>query len=139
MNDDLNNKKDVLSIKIPNFPGPNFPSNPKAAFPTWSAQLIGAAMDAGPGATGHAGLVLTAEAFHERFSHDFVPRLDPGAEPRPNNAEWKAQSAAFNREQRFIKLFRNKMMNAIDLVAQTMAGTPEREPSSPHSSTIMAR
>lgn len=125
MNDELNSEKDVLSIKIPTFPGPNFPSNPKAAFPTWSAQLIGAAMDAGPGATGHAGLVLTAEAFHERFGHDFAPRLDPGTEPRPNTSDWKAQFAAFNREQRFIKLFRNKMMNAIDLVAQTMVGTPD--------------
>jgi hypothetical protein len=119
------NEKDVLSIKIPSFPGPNFSNNHKAAFPTWSAQLIGAAMDAGPGPTGHAGLILTAEAYHERFGHDFVPRLDPGAEPRNANAEWRSNSSAFNREQRFIKLFRNKLMKAIDLTAQTMVGNPD--------------
>ena len=54
MNDENNNEKDVLSIKIPSFPGPDFAGNHKSAFPTWSSQLIGAAVDSGPGATGHA-------------------------------------------------------------------------------------
>ena len=53
MNEDNNNDKDVLSIKVPSFLGPDFPNNHKATFPTWSAQLFGAAMDAGPGANGH--------------------------------------------------------------------------------------
>ena len=108
--DDFNNEdsKDMSSIKIKPFPGPNF-QNHKQAFPTWSPHLIGAARDAGPWLQGHVGLVISAANYLATYGVDFNPAPDPGAaNPNANPAEVATYQLAlrtYNREQRFVKLF----------------------------------
>jgi hypothetical protein len=128
--DDFNNEdsKDMSSIKIRPFPGPSF-QNHKQAFPTWSPHLIGAARDAGPGEQGHVGLVISAASFQATYGAAFAPAPDPGAaDPNATPANAAIHQLAlrtYNREQRFVKPFRNKMNNAIDEAAQITLGTPE--------------
>jgi hypothetical protein len=128
MDDHNEDSKDISSIKIKPFPGPSF-QNHKQAFPTWSPHIIGAARDAGPGVAGHVGLLISAENYIATYHAAFAPAVDPGIldvnADAGSVAIFQLASRAYNREQRFVKLFRNKMINAIDEAAQITLGTPE--------------
>ena len=128
MDEHNEDSKDISSIKIKPFPGTTF-QNHKQAFPTWSPHIIGAARDSGPGVAGHIGLLISAENYLAAYNVAFAPAQEPGIlDPNANAAEIITHHQAlrtYNREQRFVKLFRNKMINAIDEAAQITLGTPE--------------
>lgn len=126
--DDNNIEKEVLSIRLRPFPGNTF-SSPKHAWPTWSPNTLGCAIDSGPGPRGYIGCLLTPEAYLQRFGEEFVPTPPPGVRPIGNNlAEhdvYQNAIAAYNKEQRVMKLFRNKLINCVDLEVQMTLGTGE--------------
>ena len=120
--------KDISSINIKPFPGPTHQSH-KHAWPTWWPHVVGCARDSGPGIAGHAGLILSAAEYTRRFHNAFQARIMPqelghGANEaeRANHAQ---ETAEYLKEERFVKLFRNKLITAVDEEAQTACGTGE--------------
>jgi hypothetical protein len=128
MNNETSPDKDVNSIKIKPFPGPVHQSH-KHAWPTWHPHVIGCARDSGPGIAGHAGLILSAAEYQRRFALVFQAKVMPGALALDADADVRAahllETADYLKEERFVKLFRNKLLMAIDEEAQTACGTGE--------------
>ena len=128
LNNETSTYKDINSINIKPFPGPVHQSH-KHAWPTWHPHVIGCARDSGPGIAGHAGLVLSAAEYARRFGIAFQAKLMPGALAFGADPDARAQhaleTADYLKEERFVKLFRNKLLLAIDEEAQTACGTGE--------------
>ena len=129
MNEEQTNpEKDVNSIKIKPFPGPIHQSH-KHAWPTWYPHVVGCARDSGPGIAGHAGLIISAAEYHRRFHVVFQAKVLPapleGEFHENDRIAHAQQTAEYLKEERFIKLFRNKLLMAVDDEAQTACGTGE--------------
>ena len=120
--------KDVNAIKIKAFPGLMHQSH-KHAWPTWYPHVIGCARDSGPGIAGHAGLIISAQEYQRRFNLVFQAKVLPNdLAHNATDAEIAVharQTADYLKEERFVKLFRNKLLMAIDEEAQTACGTGE--------------
>ena len=127
-NNETNPDKDVNSIKIKPFPGPTHQSH-KHAWPTWFPHVVGCARDSGPGIAGHAGLIISAAEYTRRFNGVFQAKVLPNDLAHDADAALIAihtrETAEYLKEERFVKLFRNKLLMAIDEEAQTACGTGE--------------
>ena len=127
-NNETSLDKDVNAIKIKPFPGPAHESH-KHAWPTWFPHVVGCARDSGPGIAGHAGLIISAQEYQRRFGVAFQAKVLPLDLAHDADAAQIAihtrETADYLKEERFIKLFRNKLLMAIDEQAQTACGTGE--------------
>ncbi len=78
---------------------------------------------------GHAGLIISAAEYTRRFHSVFQAKVLPQAlAHRANEAERMAHAqdtADYLKEERFVKLFRNKLISAVDEEAQTACGSGE--------------
>ena len=85
--------------------------------------------DSGPGMAGHASLIISAAEYQRRFHAVFQAReLPPDLAHDANAAEiaiHARETADYLKEERFVKLFCNKLLLAIDEEAQTACGTGE--------------
>ena len=106
--------KMVGAIKLKEFPGDEFSTHKEAWIP-WINHVIGCAVDAGPGARGYIGHVISAAAYTARYpgaTEVFEALPEPG--PNNNDGLHADRVTAYNRQESFIKLFRNKIKGALD-------------------------
>ena len=126
---DTNVEKETLQIRLKPFPGLAFPS-PKHAWPSWSPHTLGCAIDSGNGPRGLIGYLLSPAAYLARFGDAFVAReapVDPGAgAAREVQRAHLNATAEYNKEQRVMKLFRNKLINCLDHDVTISVGTGEQ-------------
>jgi hypothetical protein len=127
--------KMISVIKIKNLSGMEHRTHKEAWIP-WLTHVIGCAMDSGVGRKGFIGLVISAQAYTVRYPNEvFQELVDPG--PRGDHLSivqadnHNNQTTAYNRQEKFIKLFRHKIKNALDWISLSALG-PEEEAQSMH-------
>ena len=107
---DTNIEKETLQIRLRPFPEMAFPKQKLA----WSPHTLGCAIDSGNGARGLIGHLLPPASYLARYGEAFVPTAEPGARPvgvaRAELILYENTLAAYNTEQRVMKLFRNKLI-----------------------------
>jgi hypothetical protein len=116
--------KMVGAIKLKEFPGDEYSTHKEAWIP-WINHVIGCAVDAGPGARGYIGHVISAAAYTARYpgaTEVFKALPEPG--PNNNDGLHADRVTAYNRQESFIKLFRNKIKGALDWTSLAAIGTP---------------
>ncbi len=127
--------KIISVINIKNFPGTEYRTHKEAWVP-WLTHVIGCTMDSGVGRKGFIGLVISAQAYTVRYPTEvFQELVDPG--PRADHLSivqadnHNIQTTAYNRQEKFLKLFRHKIKNALDWISLSALG-PDEEAQTTH-------